>query len=60
MLIQLRDESGLTLQRSFAHDDMEGAADYCLEHYDCGVTWLPEGGEADWDEEVFLAMLESR
>lgn len=60
MLIQLRDEAGHELERSFAFDDMEGAADYCSEHPDYGITWIPEGGEADWDEEMFLEVLESR
>lgn len=60
MLIQLRNESGQQLERSFAHDDMEGAADYCLENPDYGITWIPEGGEEDWDEEVFFEVLESR
>ena len=57
MLLQLRDESDHTLERSFAHDDMEGAAEYCLEHPDHGITWIPEAGEEDWDEEVFLEVL---
>lgn len=60
MLIRLRDESGQQLERSFAHDDMEGAVDYCLEHPDYGITVIPEGGEDEWDEEAFLEVFESR
>ena len=60
MLIQLRNESGHTLERYFAHDDMEGAAKYCLDHPDYGITWIPEVFEVDWDEDEFLEILESR
>ena len=60
MLIQLRDESGHTLERSFAWDDMEGAVEYCMAHPDYGITWFPEAGEDEWDEVLFFKMLESR
>lgn len=60
MLIQLRDEAGHTIEQSFARDDMDGAADFCMDHPEYGITYFPENGEHEWAMQDWQAMLDSK
>lgn len=56
MLVQLRNESGDLIDRSFS--SMEDAAKWCLEYPEYGITTFPEEGEEEWDRKEFQATLD--
>ena len=60
MLIQLRNESGHTIEQSFDRNAMSEAADFCLENPEYGICYFPGNGEPDWEMQDWQEMLDSK
>lgn len=57
MLVILKNEAGLTAEKSFA--DMDDAAKWCLESPEYGITLYTEGDEEEWDGQEWQATLDN-